>query len=228
MQIDRAAVMRGLELVTVSGINRIVISKEGKVCHPSPDQTVLIYGNLELGELDDAWALPDISLFLRMLKVFTATHVDLVRGRNCFTMAAEKVKWTYRLGNAEAIQTLAASVVEGIISTLTQPIELSIDFLKKVCGIQAVIHAKFIHFVSHDGKFGIVVGEKETYAGSTDVDHSLDNDFDIKIPADRFTEIVGKIDEPVVGVRFNLTENKRAIRIGMSKFSWIIGGIAER
>lgn len=222
MRIDRPLIIRGLDLVSVSDINRIVVRKDGSVCHHSPDRTAFVYGNLEVGQLDEDWALPDIQLFIRMLKTFTSTDVEITRSRNSFIMRADGVEWSYRLGSVDVIQTLEPSQVESLLATMSVKCSVAVDTLKKICGIQSVVKAAYIHFVSKEGKFKVVVGEKDTYAGSTPLEVNPDRDFDVKVPAEKFVELVGKLDCPSLELQFCLEERK-VLRLAMPNFSWLLG-----
>ena len=226
MQIDRAAVMRGLSVVNVNGIEQIVIFKDGTVCAASPDRTVFVYGNIGVGELDEDWALPDIGLFQRMLKSFTSAKIDIVRQRNSFSMTGDGIQWRYRLGNKEILQTLKPEDLDKVLKSMKQPVDISIDVMKRLAGIQSTIRASYIHFVSHGGSFKILVGEADTYSGSIDLEVSPKDDFDLKIPADRLTTIIDKLDEPSVTLRFGV-DSVKAVRVALPKFSWLIGAICE-
>jgi len=218
-------VLRALDIISVSDISQIVITKDGNVCHPSPDRTVIVYGNTRL-KLDEDWALPDIGLFAGMLKAFVSANIDLVRSRNSFSMVGDGINWRYRLGSKEVLQVIQPEVVEDLLESLEPAISVSIDALKKIAGIQSTIRAAYIHFISKDGRLFCQVGEADTYSGTIDLETNPKNDFDIKIPASRFVEIVGKVDSPSVSISFGL-EGRKVIRIALSEFSWIIGALKE-
>ena len=225
MLIDRALVLRALDIVSVSDISQITISKDGNVCHISPDRTVIVYGNTKL-KLDEDWVLPDIGLFVGMLKAFISPNIDVVRSRNSFSMVGDGIQWRYRLGNKDAIQVIQPDVVEDLLSTLEPPTFVSIDTMKKIAGIQSTIKAAFIHFISKDGNFRVQVGEHDTYSGTIDFEYNPKEDFDVKIPANRLVEVVGKIDSQSVNIRFGLT-GRRVVRVELPEFSWIIGAVKE-
>ena len=226
MRIDRAIVMRGLNIVGVSGIDQIVITKEGNVCHPSPDRTIFVYGNLRIKGMDEDWVLPDLSLFARMLKSFTSATVEITRVKSSFQMVGDGIQWKYRLGNREVIQSIDSEVVADLLSSLELGTTVSVDVMKRLASVQSIIKAAYIHFVAKKGKFHVIVGEEETYNGVIDLEASFDEDFDLKIPADRLIEIVDKIDNPTVELKFG-TGNKKIIQVALPDFSWIVGAVKE-
>jgi len=226
MRIDRSMVLRALNLISVSDITDVVINQDGTVCHPSPDRTLFVYGDLELEGLDEAWAIPDIGLLQRMLKQFQSPEIDVSRSRNSFLMQADGIKWNYRLGSQEAIQKIQSDAVEQILADMAFSCTVTVDVLKKVQRIQSVVKAAYIHFVSKEGKFFVVVGEKDTYAGATDLELSPEIDFNLKVPAGRLIEVIEKIDDAQVSLQF-WCGTKKLIRVQMPKFGWIIGAIKE-
>ena len=226
MQIDRALLMRGLNIASVAGINQIVINKDSTVCHPAPDRTGFIYGSLRVKGLDDDWVLPDIQLFMRMLKSFTSGTIEIVRDKSSFRMVADGIQWQYRLGNRDTIESVPADAVGELLESLKMGTTVSVDVMKRLASIQSIIKAAYIHFISAKGKFKVVVGEAETYAGTIDLKASMKEDFDLKVPAERLTEIVDKIDNPTVELKFGV-EGKKVIQIALPDFSWIVGAVKE-
>ena len=226
MRIDRSMVLRALNLVSISGINEVVINQDGTVCHPSPDRTLFVYGNLELEGLDEAWAIPDISLLQRMLKQFQSPEIDVSRNRNSFLMQADGIRWNYRLGSVDAIQKLKSDAIEEVLANMDFSCTVTVDVLKKIQSIQSVVKASYIHFVSKEGKFFVMVGERDTYAGTTELELSPKMDFDLKVPADRLIGVIEKIDDPKVSLQF-WCGTKKLIRVQMPTFGWIIGAIKE-
>lgn len=225
MQVDRALFLRALDIVSVSDITQITITKDGQVCHISPDRTVIVYGNVKL-KLDEDCVLPDIGLFAGMLKAFVSPNIDIVRNRNSFNMVGDGIQWQYRLGNKEAIQVVKSDAVEDLFTTLEPEMSIPIDTMKKVVGIQSKIKAMYIHFISIDGKFSVQVGEKDNYSGTLDFDYNPKKDFDVKIPAARLVEIIGKVDTSTVNMQFGL-EGRKIVRIALPKFSWLIGSVRK-
>lgn len=226
MLVDRALIMRALNIVAVSGIDSIVISQDGSVCHPSPDRTVIVYGNTKVGTLDADWALPDISLFTRMLKAFSSPSIDIVRQKNSFNMVGDGIQWRYRLGNKESLQVLQPDIVQEVVDSIKHTVTVTIDAMKKIVSIQSTVRAAYIHFIAKEGHFKVQVGEAETYSGVIDLEAAFDTEFDVKIPADKFTEIVEKLDAPSIVLGFAL-EGRKAIRVSLPEFSWVLGAVKE-
>jgi len=226
MQIDRALLMRGLGIASVAGINQIVITKDSNVCHPAPDRTVFVYGNLRVEGLDNDWVLPDIGLFMRMLKSFTSAQIEITRDKSCFRMVADGIQWKYRLGNKDTIQSVSPDAVSELLETLHMGTTVSVDVMKRLASIQSIVKAAYIHFIAKDGQFKVVVGEEETYAGTIDLEASMEENFDLKIPADRLVEIVALIDNPAVDLKFGV-KDKKVIQIALPDYSWIIGAVKE-
>lgn len=220
MQLDRSKLLRGLDLVNVGGIEQVVVAKTGEVRQISSDRIIIAQGNLGVGGFEDEWTLPDISLFARMLKSFTSSTLEVTRARNSFEMVAGGIKWRYRLGDASLIARIEAEKIDQIEASLKHSVTTTVDVLKRISEIQGVVKAAYIHFVSKEGKMEVLIGESDTYSGSISLESSQPEDFDLKIPATRFVEIISKIDSTSVVVKFG-----KAIKIEMPDFSWYIGTV---
>lgn len=226
MKLSKLGLLRCLNLVSVFGINQIVISAEGNVCHPAPDRTIIVYGNTGLKDLDEEWVLPDIELLNRIVKSMPSDEVDIVRDKNSFKMESDNVQWKYRLGNKEVIQTTPVDIVEDLIGSLKIGVSVPTTTMKKLSEIENTLKAPYLRFVSKEGKLQFVVGEEENNSGSLEMNQDLGAEFALKIKADRFVEIVDRIDSPNVDIKFGI-ETKKYVQIAMPGFSWIIGGVKE-
>jgi len=226
MRADRAKILRGLGLVTVGDISAIAISQQGEVCARSTDAVNIVVGNVGIEDMDENWALPDVALFIRMLRSFTSAKIEIVRKRSSFALSGDGVEWKYRLGNYESLATTSLDDVIGAIGKPKLSIPTTVDTLKRISTTQSVVCAEYIHFVSNDGKIKVVVGEEDTYSGIIDLEVSPEMDFEIKVPAARFVEIVSKIDEPNIKLQFHVDKAK-VIRFAMSKFSWLVGAVTK-
>ena len=224
MEIDRVLVSRGLELVGVGGINDIIVDKDCNVAHKNPDQTVYISGNLGFGSLSEEWVLPDIQLFVRIMKTFSSQFISVKKTRNCFDIVGDDVHWRYRLGNSEFFKVVEGSKVAKLSEQFKVSCEMSVDILKKVESINAVIKAEYISFISSKGTFRVVVGDETTYSGTVGLNYGFEDDFQIKVASDTLIEIIGKIDLPSVLIGFAYKDTKM-LRIALGEFKWMVGAV---
>lgn len=225
MKVDRSKLVRGLNLVTIAGINQIVVGKDGRVCFNSPDGSVVVYGNVGITDLGFDVALPDISLFVRMIKRFSAPEIDVKYDQNCFQMSADRIQWKYLAGAAEIFQTLDPNAIAAMIQSVQFMCQVPVDLLKKISGIQATVKAAYIHFYAQGGQLNVVVGDVGTYSGTTQIDVHAPTDFDIKLPADRFIEIVDRVDRPHVTLGFGVSPDRAFLQVQIEDFSWILASV---
>lgn len=222
--LDLAITLRGLNLLLVQDINAVKIRKDGYAAVKTQDNTVVCYGQTGI-KFDEDLYLPDIQLFIRMLKQFYSNTIEIRKDRGQLVLQADGITWRYRLGDDEVISEVPMEKLQLLESMLAHTFTLTIEQLKKITTVQGVMKARYIYFTAPENRLKVTVGEHNTYSASLDLEQTATFPTEgLRVPADRFIEVISKIDEPKATLRFSF-EPKSVVCVSISDFNWMLGAV---